>query len=166
MQYYIKPGTVDGGVCHVRGEGSCDPGEEPGDIQIKISVQKHAEYSLKGSDLVCTHRVALAELLQGNLVTLLINSNLLDADSSIIHLTQLKVIHHKHIDGNAYKLIAPVSPAPKPGSVYIATGGTLPSHHSSHNARHTAFVHFRSRHAYPLLARARLPGHRNRCRLP
>ena len=109
---------------------------------------------------------ALAELLQGNLVTLLINSNLLDADSSIIHLTQLKVIHHKHIDGNAYKLIAPVSPAPKPGSVYIATGGTLPSHHSSHNARHTAFVHFRSRHAYPLLARARLPGHRNRCRLP
>ena len=115
VQYYIKPGTVDGDVCHVRGEGSCDPGEEPGDIQLKISVQKHAEYSLNGSDLVCTHRVALAELLQGNLVTLLINSNLLDADSSTIHFTQLKVIHYKHIDGNSYKLIAPASPAPKQG---------------------------------------------------
>ena len=52
----------------MRGEGSCDPGEEPGDIQVKISVQKHAIYTLKGSDLVCTLRVALAELLQGQLV--------------------------------------------------------------------------------------------------
>ncbi len=52
----------------MRGEGSCDPGEEPGDIQVKISVQKHAIYTLKGSDLVCTLRVPLAELLQGQLV--------------------------------------------------------------------------------------------------
>jgi hypothetical protein len=68
VQYYIKPGTLDGGVCHVRGEGSCDPGEEPGDIQVKIAVQKHAVYSLKGSDLVCTQRVTLADLLRGQLV--------------------------------------------------------------------------------------------------
>jgi hypothetical protein len=68
VQYYIRPGTVDGGVCHVRGEGSCEPGEEPGDIQVKISVQKHERYTLKGSDLICTQRVALAELLQGQLV--------------------------------------------------------------------------------------------------
>ena len=67
MQYYLKPGTVDGGVCLVRSEGSCDPGEEPGDIQVKISVQKHDEYTLKGSDLVCTQRVTLAELLRGQL---------------------------------------------------------------------------------------------------
>ncbi len=53
----------------MRGEGSCDPGEEPGDIQLKISVQKHAVYTLKGSDLVCTLRVALSELLRGRLVS-------------------------------------------------------------------------------------------------
>lgn len=44
VQYYIRPGTGDGGTCHVRGEGSCDVGEEPGDIQVKISVQKHERY--------------------------------------------------------------------------------------------------------------------------
>jgi hypothetical protein len=68
VQYYIKPGTSDGGSCLVRGEGSCDPGEESGDILVKISVQKHPLYSLRGSDLVYTHRVALAEILQGSLV--------------------------------------------------------------------------------------------------
>lgn len=119
MQYYIKPGTVDGGVCHVRGEGSCDPGEEPGDIQVKISVQKHDQYTLKGSDLVCTQRVTLAELLRGQLVSTFMRPKLRRLFNFLI---QCKVMTLKHIDGRTYKLVAPASPAPRAGSVYIAEG--------------------------------------------
>ncbi len=49
------------------------------------------------------------------------------------------MLSHKHIDGRTYSLTAPTSPAPQPGSVYIAEGD-MKSHVTLHTAlaRHCA----------------------------
>ncbi len=161
MQYYVKPGTVDGGVCHVRGEGSCDPGEEPGDIQVKISVQKHERYTLKGSDLVCAQRVTLAELLRGQLVSGGTHRN---HQKCLIY---SKVMILKHIDGRTYKMVAPTSPAPQPGTVYIVEGDASAASYTmlvaltnaSHQASECRFLHLLSAAAWLLSSRLRFPRH-------
>lgn len=61
----IKPGTEDGMVYRLRGQGEAVPGGESGDLYCHITVKPHEFFQRRGADLICDVPITYSQAVLG-----------------------------------------------------------------------------------------------------